>query len=303
MTKLAANIKDSLNRFSKRPVLVKGEEVFTYSDLQKEIDGIVVTDVLRVPDSYEILSLAHICAAILNGRTFTPFKDVTESSAAYVLQTSGTTGSPKEFGTSFEALDAFIDSFHSMGYEFSENDSFLQMAEYRFDMSLISTLIPLTVGASIHQIEMRGIKTMEIIRTLQEKKTTVAILPPSAAKLLKTFEDEITFPELRLTFFGAEKLDAKTVELWRKMAPNSKIVNLYGPSEVAIFSTYFEVDYPAVDPIPIGRPVKNVEAKISNGELLLSGPQVFAGYTNSMSQSIFNCTTNQSNCPRSCDIH
>jgi len=210
---------------------------------------------------------------------------------AYVLATSGTTGPSKKIPISYSNLDAFVDSFLSIDHSMSSTDRFIQQADLCFDMSIISFLVPLCLGASVHPVAMEGIRYVEVLRTLMEQRITVFMTAPSTLELLQPYYEELELPDLRITFSGAEALLTATAEKWHQCSPNGVIVNLYGASEGGIFSswhTWSSREDRALH-VPIGRAVKHMIHRIEDsfgqplegegeGELLIRGAQVFAGY-------------------------
>ncbi|MBL4703287.1 MAG: AMP-binding protein [Flavobacteriales bacterium] len=228
----------------------------------KEIPNVIdrlKPDLLLTPnkESYTITSLNP--AECTSAQIIEPVFNSTAT--AYILSTSGTTGVPKDIPISYSNLDGFVDSFLDLNCRLSDEDSFLQMAELKYDMSIISFLIPLSIGAAIHTINMDGLRYQEIIKQLTTNQTTVCIVPPSAIRLLAPYFEEINLPNLRYTFFGAEKLDVSLVRQWQKCALNSTTVNLYGPSEGGIFATAFIVNDLNKNPIPIGQSASTLKQK------------------------------------------
>lgn len=61
---------------------------------------------------------------------------------------------------------------------------------------------------------------------------------------------------LRWTLFAGEPLHSHHVEAWRKVAPHSRAINLYGPSETTLAKFWYAVPSdPAPGPQPVGRPL------------------------------------------------
>ena len=78
---------------------------------------------------------------------------------------------------------------------------------------------------------------------------------------------------------------------WRKYLPQCRYVNLYGPTEITVISTYYEVDREFADDesLPIGYPCNNCdnlilvdgkrEAEVNEkGELAIAGTCLALGY-------------------------
>jgi amino acid adenylation domain-containing protein len=221
-----------------------------------------------------------------------PNIQIAPNDLAYILFTSGTTGTPKGVPISYQNLDAFVDSFLSLGYGFSEKDNFLQMADLTFDMSFISFLIPLCVGATITTIDNSEIKYLATLQALLERDITVLITAPSTLQLLEPYYSEINLEQLKYTFVGAEAFYHTTAKEWQECAPNSEIINLYGPSEGGIFTSAYSLPSKGIKDhngiVSIGKPIKNLELYIVNedgilaeeGEIWISGKQVFNSYLN-----------------------
>lgn len=230
---------------------------------------------------------------LVHPNTDFPTTTFNENDIAYILFTSGTSGIPKGVPISYQNLNAFVDSFLSLGYSFSTADNFLQMADLTFDMSIISTLIPLCIGASISTINNDEIKYLATYKALSEQDVTVLVTAPSTLQLLKPYYAEINLEKLKYTFVGAEAFYETTANKWQKCAPNSQLINLYGPSEGGILSSVYQWDKNNITEhqgiVSIGMAVKNIELFIvdeqeniitnnDKGEAWILGNQVFDSY-------------------------
>ncbi len=89
---------------------------------------------------------------------------------------------------------------------------------------------------------------------------------------------------------GGEALTGSEVELWRRAAPGSVVVNEYGPTETTVGCSWFTVPQ-EVSPgaVPIGAPIANTQLYVLDewlspvppgvtGELYVAGPGLARGY-------------------------
>ena len=93
-----------------------------------------------------------------------------------------------------------------------------------------------------------------------ERVTHLHTVPSVAANWLGHTHTGTGLPHLERTFFAGEPLGRGLVEHWRALAPNSGVVNLYGPTETTLAKFAYEVpgrlDH---DPLPVGRPLPGAE--------------------------------------------
>jgi acyl-coenzyme A synthetase/AMP-(fatty) acid ligase len=102
----------------------------------------------------------------------------------------------------------------------------------------------------------------------------------------------VALPEhLRLVTFAGEAMPAKQLRTWQEKLPNVRFVNLYGPTEITVDCTYFDVTrhYADDEYIPIGKACRNMQVLVLKddgteaavgevGELCVRGSGVALGY-------------------------
>jgi len=212
----------------------------------------------------------------------------------YILFTSGSTGTPKGTPISYHNLQSFTTAFFKLNYDINEQDRFLQMFDLTFDLSVMSYLIPMCLGACVYTIPEKGIKYTNIYGILEEHNITFALMVPSILSYLRPYFSEIELPDLRYSLFCGEALLKDVVTEWSACAPNAIIENVYGPTEATIFCLAYRVEpFGAIldvnGIVAIGQPMYGVEAIIvddsfqplqggEKGELCLYGGQVTEGY-------------------------
>ena len=229
--------------------------------------------------------------AVIN---FQPKENVSDDELAYILFTSGSTGKPKGVPISRGNVASFVKAFWDIGFIMDENDKCLQCFDLTFDLSVMSYLVPLTVGACVYTIPPVGVKYIVIPEILEDHGVTVALMAPSTINYLKPYFDEIELPELRYSLFCGEALREEITEGWSKCVPNAEIYNVYGPTEDTIFCTYYKFNRNGENKshngvLSIGRTMTSGNVKILNedgaevgvcelGELSLYGGQLFREY-------------------------
>lgn len=215
----------------------------------------------------------------------------------YILFTSGSTGAPKGVPINRRNLQAFVDGFFANGYSLDENDRFLQMFDFSFDISVQCYVLPFCIGASLYTVPLDDVKLFSIYQILESYKITIAKMVPSAVALLRPYFPKIKLPHLRYSLFSGEALQGRLMEEWSHCVPNATIQNYYGPTEATIDCTYYTwlrggTNKVYNGTVSIGKPFGDTQAVILNesnvpidkpnlkGELCVAGSQVTTSYVN-----------------------
>ena len=228
---------------------------------------------------------------------FLPIKEVPDSTLAYVLFTSGSTGVPKGVCITRGNLAAFMDSFWKTGISISPEDRCLQCFEMTFDVSIQSFLTALTRGACVYTVPYGQIKYVYAAKLIQEQKITFGALAPSMLAYLRPYFREFDATHMRVCILTAEACPVDLLEDWSRCAVNADLYDFYGPTEATIYCTYYKLsksgqNLSANGIVSIGKPLANVQAFIldesgsilstgQKGELCVSGDQITPGYWNS----------------------
>jgi len=212
---------------------------------------------------------------------------------AYIIFTSGSTGIPKGVPITHESACRCIREAHQL-FETCERDRFTQFSALSFDVSILDLFLCWKSGAALHVPEpSEALVPMSF--AVSHGITVWSSVPSLSNFLLKLrLLKSNALPQLRLSLFCGEALPAELAEAWITAAPQSRVINLYGPTECTIFATYYEYKSQSgtSQPIvPIGRPLPNLQSMVVDegrvveeddvpGELWLSGDQLAAGYWN-----------------------
>jgi D-alanine--poly(phosphoribitol) ligase subunit 1 len=213
---------------------------------------------------------------------------------AYILFTSGSTGLPKGVPITHKNLASYIHNVKSLTH-LKTNDRCTQMFDLTFDLSIHDIFVTLSSGASLYVVPDKSVTAPA--KFIKEHELTHWFSVPSVISFMKTFKmlKENAFPFLKMSLFCGEALSVDNVKIWQKACPNSKITNIYGPTEATIGITYFhwndslnELKFEK-DIVPIGKAFTEQEAVVmdeklnptienESGELYLSGEQLSPGY-------------------------
>ncbi len=214
-----------------------------------------------------------------------------DESTAYILYTSGSTGIPKGVMIPSGAVRSFIDTMQA-DFPISPEDRIAETANVSFDISVYNMFAAWNGGASLHVIPQA--KATAPAKFIQDHQITTWFSVPSVAVLMIRMGllKAGAFPSLRYTFFCGEPLLTSVAETWQSAAPNSQVINMYGPTEATVMcmgQKYRPGCVTTRDCMAIGRPFPTMQVAIatarnefvsqdSEGELLLSGPQLALGY-------------------------
>ncbi len=220
-----------------------------------------------------------------------------EDEIAYILFTSGSTGTPKGVPLSRRNLSSFVNAFFKLGYDLKEDDRFLQMFDLTFDLSIMSYVIPLCIGACVYTIPAGGVKYAAVYSLLEEQEITFSLMVPSILTYLRPYFSEIRLDKLKYSLFCGEALYVDIINEWAKCVPNSMIQNVYGPTEATIFCSTYTIPGEISNiknfngSVCIGQAMDGMELAIfdennsivrqgEKGELCLQGEQLTPGYLN-----------------------
>ncbi len=203
---------------------------------------------------------------------------------AYVIYTSGSTGRPKGVRVTHCQCDQSVGEFtKTLGLD--RGDRVLSVTTLSFDIAVMETILPLTVGASVVISDRSQAKFGDQLRALiEEQEVSFINATPSTWRLLLAAE----WPgrhDLR-AFCGGEPFAS---DLAAALLPRvGALWNVYGPTETTVWSSLYRVER-ASPTVPIGRPIANTQLHVLDaalrplpigvvGELYIGGEGVTLGY-------------------------
>ena len=182
---------------------------------------------------------------------------------AYVLYTSGSTGTPKGvLGSHRAMLNRFAWMWQT--YPFEEDEVCCQRASFNFVDSVWELFGPLLQGIRMVIISDEAQKDpILLVKTVAIHNVTRIVVVPSLLRvLLDTYSDlQQSVPLLRLWTASGETLSVELCRIFRERLPTSKLLNLYGSSEVAADVTWCDTTQlqEPLASISIGRPIANTQ--------------------------------------------
>ncbi|MBB1158445.1 AMP-binding protein [Amycolatopsis dendrobii] len=208
---------------------------------------------------------------------------VTGDSPAYVLFTSGSTGRPKGVRITHGNVEAFL-AAALPSFRTGPGEVFSQCHGLTFDFSVFEMWGAWSSGSALAAVPR--VHALNPAGTIARHGVTVWACTPSLLEAAAAAGNLApgSLSGLRHVVIGGEPLRRETVALARAAAPEAVIDNVYGPTETTVWVSTYRLA-PA-DPVPghailpIGTPTPGADLSIDDdGELLVAGPQVFAGYS------------------------
>src|SRR5262249_18961156 len=125
----------------------------------------------------------------------------------------------------------------------SADDRFAQLTSLSFDVVLRDVLTPLISGATLClRDDPEDLSPETVVPWLaRERITCLHIVPSLTHAWLQAAPSDVSLPCARWTFSAGEALTSALASQWQGLAPNGKVVVLYGPSETTLAKCFHVV--------------------------------------------------------------
>jgi amino acid adenylation domain-containing protein len=269
--------------------------------LDDVFEGLSRPLLVLLPDSVDAVALqerwpAHTFVAAPDLEPENAWRPVSvdPESIAYLIFTSGSTGTPKAVTVLHRNVVRFVELIAD-SWQIDEHDRLSQTFDMTFDLSISDMFLAWERGACVCCLSQT--ETVKPAKFIVDSRLTIWYAVPSAGLLMRRFGmlKPGQYPGLRRVHFCGEPLPAELAQAWADAAPNAIVENVYGPTEATISCAFYEWDperspaecehgvvpigsmYPLMRGVVVDEGMAEV-APGAEGELLLVGPQVTAGY-------------------------
>ncbi len=229
-------------------------------------------------------ALAFDDPALLDGVPAEPLARATNPDhPAYVIHTSGSTGRPKGVVVAHRSA-ANLMAWAQKDFEdvFRPGSTVVASTSLNFDVSVFEIFAPLMTGATVEIV--RDVLALGEGEHSGRPVGLVSGVPSAFAQLLA--QGAVSVRPSTVVLAG-EALTRHALLDIRKALPDSRIANIYGPTESTVYATAWYHDTDRTP--PIGRPIAGIRAYVLDrgmrpvpvgvpGELHLGGAGVARGY-------------------------
>ncbi|GCF09960.1 non-ribosomal peptide synthetase/type I polyketide synthase [Dictyobacter arantiisoli] len=222
-----------------------------------------------------------------------PVSRVCPDNLAYILYTSGSTGIPKGVMISHKGLVNYL-HWARQRYAVAEGSGAPVHSSLTFDLTVTSLFSPLISGRTTVLLPFeRGVESLNAAFHKYHDFSLVKITPAHLALLSQQPDLRQYASSTRLFVIGGEQLLADKLAVWQELAPETKFINEYGPTETVVGCCIYQVPNAPREsgPVPIGRPIANTQIYLLNrylqpvppgipGEIYIGGFGLARGYLN-----------------------
>jgi len=218
---------------------------------------------------------------------------VERQNLAYAMYTSGSTGLPKGVLVTHEGLGNYLE-WCVREYEMAAGAGAPVHTSFTFDLTITSLVAPLVAGNRVWLLaEAPGTDALAACLQAGADYTLLKLTPAHLEALSHQLRPEQAAGAVRRLIVGGEALDWEQLDFWRRHAPETVVVNEYGPTETVVGCCSYRgtVGGQAAGAVPIGRAIDGLQLYVLDasaepvpagvvGELYIAGAGVARGYMN-----------------------
>ncbi|MFP2933297.1 amino acid adenylation domain-containing protein, partial [Pyxidicoccus sp. 3LG] len=215
----------------------------------------------------------------------------TADDLAYLIYTSGSTGQPKGVMVEHRGVVNYL-CWALRAYGIDGGSGSPVHSPLSFDLTVTSLIAPLVAGRPVVLVqEEAGVEGLGEALRSGSGFSLVKLTPTHLRMLAQQLRPGEAAGRTHAFVIGGEALTAEDVAFWREHAPDTRLVNEYGPTETVVGCCIHTVGAadPASGAVAIGRPIANTRLYVLDahlrpvpvgvpGELFIGGAGVARGY-------------------------
>ncbi len=207
---------------------------------------------------------------------------------AYILYTSGTTGTPKGVVVRHRNVLSYVDAFHHE-FHLTAKDTVIQQASYSFDVFVEEVFPTLAVGGRIVFPRRETVMDPRLLaQYIARHKAALISCSPLMLEMLNEQAPSGVLDSLRIFISGGDVLKASYID---QLLEKGSVYNTYGPTETTVCASYYKCKTSDTGAVSIGKPISGYTVFITDahgrlqpigipGEIRIAGNGVAAGYLN-----------------------
>lgn len=261
-----------------------------------------------------VLVVENLCALEVKDGTDERLATLIEKSVdtdpLCLINTSGSTGTPKCVVLNHKSFFDFMEcSFET--WQLPDGMVVGSLSPIIFDIYAYELCLMVAKRATLVLIPdtwaMFPVKILELMQV--EKVSWIFWVPTIMVNMANMgLLEKMPLPDLKMVWFAGEVFPTKQFNVWKKNLPWARFVNLYGPIEITLDCTWFEItrDFQDDEPLPIGFACRNTDILVLNadnqlvqgdeeGELCVRGTSLAMGYYNNPEKTAAAFTQNPLN--------
>lgn len=227
-----------------------------------------------------------------------------------LINTSGSTGTPKCVVLNHRSFFDFMECAFET-WQMEDGLVVCSLSPVIFDIYSFELCLLCAKRATLVLIpDSWAMFPVKILELLQKERVSWIFWVPTIMVNMANMGllEKIPLPDLKTVWFAGEVFPTKQFNVWKKNLPWARFVNLYGPIEITLDCTWFEVtrEFRDDEPLPIGFPCRNTDILILNadnklvvgdeeGELCVRGTSLAMGYYNNPEKTAAAFTQNPLN--------
>ncbi|MGZ7056884.1 MAG: amino acid adenylation domain-containing protein, partial [Candidatus Angelobacter sp.] len=210
---------------------------------------------------------------------------------AYMIYTSGSTGQPKGVAVTHRGLANYL-QWAIQAYDVQPDVVSPLHSSLSFDLTVTSIYPALLTGGHV-EVMPQNAGVTEISGYLRSGRPCLLKLTPGHLQVLNDLleKDTSAASNAKALVIGGETLKYADLKFWQLAAPDTRLINEYGPTETVVGCCVYEVERSenARGAVPIGRPITNMRMFVLDdmlqpapvgvkGEIYIGGEGVARGY-------------------------